>query len=169
VSCLPVIVVNARRWGRSRDNQRSVEAIERERPLTTRAFNDLFEDRAHGFRSIAMGEGGSMRQRDAAAQLAAFKWRLRLAAVPELTRLVARGRNKQARFLWSAIGSLVDGTRQILLDARERNDCESDALEEVTRRLKRLRVELVEAVKNSDRASPNPERPCGPARRDQGH
>jgi hypothetical protein len=47
----------------------------------------------------------------------------------------------------------VDGTRQFLLDARKRNVCESDALEEATRRLKRLRVELVEAVKNSDRAS----------------
>jgi hypothetical protein len=94
-----------------------------------------------------------MRQRDGTAQLAAFKWRLRLAAVPELTRLVARGRIKQARFMWSAIGFLVDGTRQFLLDARKRNVCETDALEEATRRLKRLRVELVEAVKNSDRAS----------------
>jgi len=49
-----------------------------------------------------------MRQRDVAAQLSAFKWKLRLAAVPELTRLVARGRVKQARFMWSALGLLVD-------------------------------------------------------------
>jgi hypothetical protein len=96
-----------------------------------------------------------MRQRDAAAQLAAFKFRLRLAAAPELTRLVARGRIKQARFMWSALGFLVDGTRQFLVDARKRNVSEPDAVEEVTRRLKRLRVELVEAVKNSDRGSPH--------------
>ena len=62
-----------------------------------------------------------MRQRDVAAQLSAFKWKLRLAAVPELTRLVARGRVKQARFMWSALGLLVDGTRQFLVDARKRN------------------------------------------------
>jgi hypothetical protein len=94
-----------------------------------------------------------MRQRDTAAQLAAFKWRLRLAAVPELTSLVARGHIKQARFMWSAIGFLVDAARQFLLDARKRNVSEPDALEEATRRLKRLRVELVEAVKNSDRSA----------------
>ena len=57
-----------------------------------------------------------MRQRDVAAQLSAFKWKLRLAAVPELTRLVARGRVKQARFMWSALGLLVDR----LLARRER-------------------------------------------------
>jgi hypothetical protein len=96
-----------------------------------------------------------MRQRNAVAQLAAFKWRLRLASVPELTRLVARGRINQARFVWSAIGLLVDGTRQLLLEARKRNVSEADALEEATRRLKRLRVELVEAAKNSGRASPH--------------
>ncbi|TMJ80099.1 MAG: hypothetical protein E6G78_21470 [Alphaproteobacteria bacterium] len=96
-----------------------------------------------------------MRQRDVAAQLSAFKWKLRLAAVPELTRLVARGRVKQARFMWSALGLLVDGTRQFLVDARKRNVCETAALEEATRRLRRLRVELVEAIKNSDRASPH--------------
>ena len=66
-----------------------------------------------------------MRQRDVAAQLSAFKWKLRLAAVPELTRLVARGRVKQARFMWSALGLLVDGTRQFLVDARKRNVCET--------------------------------------------
>ena len=92
-----------------------------------------------------------MQQRDAVAQLAAFKWRLRLASVPELAMLAARGRIP--RFVWSAIGLLVDRTRQFLLQARKRNVSEPDALEEVTRRLKQLRVELVEAVKNSDRAA----------------
>ena len=94
-----------------------------------------------------------MQQRDAVAQLAAFKWRLRLASVPELAMLAARGRIQEARFVWSAIGLLVDRTRQFLLQARKRNVSEPDALEEVTRGLKQLRVELVEAVKNFDRAA----------------
>ena len=62
-----------------------------------------------------------MQQRDAVAQLAAFKWRLRLASVPELAMLAARGRIQEARFVWSAIGLLVDRTRQFLLQARKRN------------------------------------------------
>jgi integrase len=36
--------------------------------------------------------------------------------------------------MWSALGLLVDGTRQFLVDARKRNVCETAALEEATRR-----------------------------------
>jgi hypothetical protein len=92
---------------------------------------------------------------DHRSQLVAFKWKLRCASVPELARLAARGRIKEAWLVWSAIGLLVDRTGQVLVEARKRNVSEPDVLLEITNLLKQLRAELVEGAKKSHRADPH--------------